>query len=124
MVIQDSEVSIDEILYGAIELITTFGWQREGWSNFGAAPRCIRKAVWDSAANMYPHVEVRRESPANRAMRRVSEAIYDRRGAIGGINDWEYRKRTNQEAVIAVLRKAIEIGPAPEKPVVVKGTAF
>lgn len=111
MASSDSEVSVEEILRGALKLIEDFGWEEQGWALHGARPRCIRKALWDSAARLCPEVGHRQFPPLNEALRRVSEAIYDKPGAVGGILDWEYKRRTDREAVIAVLRKAIDAEP-------------
>lgn len=105
-------VTVDDILRGALRLIEDFGWEEQGWNHHGAKPRCIRKALWDSAARLCPEVNARHYPALNEALRRVSEAIYDKPGAVGGILDWEYKRRTDQEAVIAVLRKAIDAGPS------------
>jgi hypothetical protein len=106
------EAVVVGILRTARELIDQFGWQRSGYSLHGAAPRCIRKAIWDAAAD----ATERRHSPSTVALQRISEAIYDRRGVVGGINEWEYRKRTDKAAVLAALDKAIALGPAEPLP--------
>lgn len=106
--------TVDDILCDAKGIINSFGWQRLAWPQHGPMPRCIRAALWAAAENFHAVGT----SAHTYALRRVSEAIY-RRGAVGGINDWEHRKSTNKDVVIAVLQKAIEMGPsdAEVKPV-------
>jgi hypothetical protein len=100
------ESVVTEILREATDLIRTFGWEHGGYSLHGAAKRCIRKAVWDAATGLAP-----RAPEPHVALQRISEAIYGRRGCVGGINDYEYRKTTDKAAVIAMLDKAIQLGP-------------
>lgn len=100
-------VTTDDILCRAKQLIAQWGWQRSAWPKHGPLPRCVRASIW-AAAEAHECVGSR---PHTDALRRVSEAIYGR-GSVGGIGDWEYRKRTDQDAVIAVLQKAIEMGPS------------
>lgn len=102
---------VREILREARELIEKFGWKHSGYSLMGAAPRCIRKAVWDAATGLSP-----RASEPTVALQRISEAIYGRRGVVGGINDFEYRKSTNKDVVVALLGKAIQLGPSEPLP--------
>lgn len=103
-----SMMTADDILCRAKRIIIDWGWQRGAWPSHGPLPRCIRAALW-SAAEEDGSVARRAHTDATR---RVAEAIYDKRGVVGGIMDWEYRKRTNQEAVVAMLQKAIEMGPS------------
>jgi hypothetical protein len=101
---------VTQILQGAKDLIERFGWEQQAYHLHGARPRCIRKAVWDSAYDAYED-DTRQYEPAVVALNRISEAIHGRRGVKGGINDWEYRKKTDKAAVIELLEKAIELGP-------------
>lgn len=104
--------TVDDILSGALEYIRKHGWAREVWPDRSMhRPRCIRAALHCAAKDLGA---VDHEAHGE-ALRRVSEAIYDKRGSVGGITDWEHYKRTTQDSVIAVLEKAIEIGPG-EKP--------
>lgn len=109
---QVDEDVVREILSGARDLIERFGWKASAYSLHGAAPRCIRKAVFDAAVNV---VDTKRPEIAV-ALQRISEAIHKRRNVVGGINDWEYRKSTDKEAVVAMLGKAIELGPVDPMP--------
>jgi hypothetical protein len=102
-------VTTDDVLVYARRIIADFGWQRQAWPINGPLPRCIRAAI-DCAAQS---LELPRASRVQTdALRRVSEAIYGTRGSVGGIIDWEHYKRTNKEAVMAMLQKAIEMGPS------------
>lgn len=102
-------VTTEDILCTAKELIAKWGWRRGAWPAHGPLPRCIRAALWTAAEIEGGVVGGRAHTDASR---RISEAIYDKRGNVGGIMDWEYRKRTNQESVVAMLQKAIEMGPS------------
>jgi hypothetical protein len=102
-------VTADDILVYAKRIITEFGWQRMAWPAHGPCPRSIRAALAAATEDlMLPHTS----DVHSEAIRRVSEAIYGR-GSVGGINDWEHRKDTNKDAVIAMLQRAIEMGPWP-----------
>lgn len=105
------ESVVGEILRVARDLIEQFGWKHSSYSLYGAAPRCIRKAVWDASEGL----ALRAPEPTV-ALQRISEAIYNRRGTVGGINDYEYQKSTNKESVVAMLDKAIQLGPASPLP--------
>ena len=99
----------DDVLVTAKRIIAEWGWQRLAWPVHGPLPRCIRCAIGCAAIEL----ELPARSTAHTdALRRVSEAIYNRRGSVGGIMDWEHRKRTDKDAVIALLQKAIEMGPS------------
>jgi hypothetical protein len=100
-------VAVDDILCEAKRIITEYGWERQAWPEYGPMPRCIRAAI-GAAATQYDAVG---SDVHTGALRRVSEAIY-KRGAVGGITDWEHYKRTNKDSVVAMLQKAIEIGPS------------
>jgi hypothetical protein len=98
----------DDVLVYAKRIIVDFGWQRMAWPQYGPAPRCIRSAIGCAAQDL----ELPRRSTALAdALRRVSEALYGR-GSVGGILDYEHRKSTNRDTVIALLQKAIEMGPS------------
>lgn len=101
------DVTVDDILCEARRIITEYGWQRLAWPEYGPMPRCIRSAI-DAGAIQF---EARGCPVHTDALRRVSEAIY-RRGAVGGITEWEHKKATNRDVVIALLQKAIEMGPS------------
>jgi hypothetical protein len=100
-------VAVDDILCEARRIITEYGWERLSWPDYGPMPRCIRSAI-DAAARQY---DAHSTIVQTDALRRVSEAIY-RRGAVGGITEWEHRKATNRDSVIALLQKAVEMGPS------------
>lgn len=101
-------VTADDVLVYARRLISDFGWRRMAWPQHGPMPRCIRAAISCAAQDL----DLPRASrPQTDALRRVSEAIYGR-GSVGGILDWEHHKHTNKDAVIALLQKAIEMGPS------------
>lgn len=100
-------VTADDVLVYAKRLINDFGWQRLAWSVHGPAPRCIRSAISGAAQDLEAMSTVAHTD----ALRRVSEAIYGR-GSVGGIMEFEFRKRTTTEAVVALLQKAIEMGPS------------
>lgn len=103
-----STTTADDVLVYAKRVISEWGWQRQAWPLHGPAPRCIRAAIGHAALEL----ELPARSTAHTdALRRVSEAIYGR-GSVGGILDWEHRKRTDKDAVIALLQKAIEMGPS------------
>jgi hypothetical protein len=98
----------DDVLVCAKRIITQYGWERMAWPMHGPLPRCIRCAIGCAAQDL----ELPARSTAHSdALRRVSEAIYGR-GSVGGILDWEHRKATNRDSVIALLQKAIEMGPS------------
>lgn len=107
-----TSVTVTEIIAGAIRLIEDFGWERQAWPEHGPMPRCIRAALWDSSKQLHCNMRSIHLS----AVRRVSEAIYDKRGTIGGITDWEFKRRVDQATVLAVLHKAIEMGEANGSP--------
>jgi hypothetical protein len=100
-------VTVDDILCEARRIITEYGWERLSWPEYGPMPRCTRAAISAAAIQF----DVKGTEVHTNALRRVSEAIY-RRGAVGGITEWEHYKRVNRDSVIAMLQKAIEIGPS------------
>lgn len=102
----------DDILCGAKEYIVKFGWERNAWPEHGPGPRCIRAALHAAAIKL----DCEGHEVHGAAIRRVSGAIYGR-GQVGGINDWEHKKAVNKDSVIAMLQKAIEMGP-DERPTV------
>src|SRR5436305_5498528 len=97
----------DDVLVTAKRIIAEWGWQRLAWPVHGPLPRCIRCAIACAGAELEMPTKSREMLFA---LHRVSAAIYGR-GCIGGILDWEHRKRTDRDAVIAMLQKAIEMGP-------------
>jgi hypothetical protein len=101
-------VTADDVLVYAKRVIADFGWQRGAYPEHGPRPHCVRSALYCAAADL----EAVASAAHADAIRRVSEALHGR-GSIGGINDYEYRKSTNKDTVIALLQKAIEMGPWP-----------
>lgn len=97
----------DDVLVYARRLLADFGWQRLAWPRYGPQPRCIRCAITCGADVLDATATVAHTD----ALRRVSEAIYGR-GQVGGIMEWEFRKGTTAEAAVALLEKAIEMGPS------------
>lgn len=104
-----TSTTVDDILCEAKKLIVNFGWERQAWPQYGPMPRCIRAAISDAATQF----KCQGTSTHTDALRRVSEAIYNKRGAVGGITDWEHYKRVNKDSVVAMLQRAIEMGPWP-----------
>lgn len=97
----------DDVLVYAKRILAEWGWQRMAWPRHGPMPRCIRCALYCAAEDL----DALNTRAHTDAARRVSEAIYGR-GSVGGIMDYEHRKATNRDTVIALLQKAIEIGPS------------
>lgn len=98
----------DDVLVIAKRIITEFGWERMAHPVYGPAPRCIRSAITCAAIDLQLPA---RSTQVQDALFRVSEAIYGP-GTVGGINDWEHKKKVNRDVVIALLQKAIEAGPS------------
>jgi hypothetical protein len=97
----------DDVLVTAKRIITDYGWQRLAWPSHGPRPRCIRCAISCAAQELELPIK---SKEVLLALHRVSAAIYGQ-GCIGGILEWEHRKRTDRDSVIALLQKAIETGP-------------
>jgi hypothetical protein len=102
-------VTAQDVCDCAREIIENHGWQRSAWPQHGPAPRCIRAALSDAWKHLSGNDPRAKGTALSVALRLVSQAIYGKAEAVGGIMEWEYRKATDQAAVVEVLRKAASL---------------
>src|SRR5436305_12797173 len=104
-------VTAEDIITCAAEIIDKHGWARSAWPKHGPAPRCIRAALEDAWKHLHDNDPRADSKSLTEAIRRVSEAIYGP-GCIGGIVEWEYKKRTDRAQVLQMLAGAADLAKA------------